>query len=110
MYYKGFYHLFYQYNPWGAVWGNLTWGHAVSKDLIHWLDLEPALKSDEWYDVRGVWSGSVTFRLDGTPIILYTGKFSVITNSLGFYFIKDSALNFTAHGLMLWTNRLGRGP
>ncbi|KAG0560441.1 hypothetical protein KC19_10G180200 [Ceratodon purpureus] len=73
MYYKGFYHLFYQYNPWGAVWGNLTWGHAVSEDLLHWLDLEPALKGDQWYDVGGVWSGSVTFRLDGTPIILYTG-------------------------------------
>lgn len=73
MYYKGFYHLFYQYNPWGAVWGNLTWGHAVSEDLIHWLDLEPALKGDQSYDVGGVWSGSVTFRPDGTPIILYTG-------------------------------------
>ncbi|KAG0604490.1 hypothetical protein M758_10G175800 [Ceratodon purpureus] len=73
MYYKGFYHLFYQYNPWGAVWGNLTWGHAVSEDLLHWLHLEPALKGDQWYDVGGVWSGSVTFRLDGTPIILYTG-------------------------------------
>jgi beta-fructofuranosidase len=85
MYYKGFYHLFYQYNPWGAVWGNLTWGHAVSEDLIHWLDLEPALKGDQSYDVGGVWSGSVTFRPDGTPIILYTGEFAVIT----FYFVKE---------------------
>ena len=74
MYYKGLYHLFYQYNPGGAVWGNLTWGHAVSKNLIHWLDLEPALLPDCSYDVGGVWSGSVTFRPDGTPVILYTGS------------------------------------
>uniref|UniRef100_A0A7I4CHJ8 Beta-fructofuranosidase n=1 Tax=Physcomitrium patens TaxID=3218 RepID=A0A7I4CHJ8_PHYPA len=73
MYYEGFYHLFYQYNPGGAVWGNLTWGHAVSTDLIHWRDLEPALKPDEWYDNGGVWSGSVTICPDGSPLILYTG-------------------------------------
>jgi sucrose-6-phosphate hydrolase SacC (GH32 family) len=76
MYYKGFYHLFYQYNPWGAVWGNLTWGHAVSEDLIHWLDIQPALENDHWYDNGGVWSGSVTIRPDGSPIIVYTGKYA----------------------------------
>ena len=34
MYYKGVYHLFYQYNPQGAVWGNIVWAHAVSTDLV----------------------------------------------------------------------------
>lgn len=73
MFYKGLYHLFYQYNPAEPVWGNLTWGHAVSEDLIRWEDLEPALTCDHWYDVGGVWSGSTTIRPDGTPMILYTG-------------------------------------
>ncbi len=73
LYYKEYYHLFYQYNPHGPVWGNLTWAHAVSKDLVHWLYLEDVLKPDQWYDVMGVWSGSATIDPDGIPFILYTG-------------------------------------
>lgn len=72
-FYKGWYHLFYQHNPRGALWGNIIWGHAVSEDLVHWRYLEPALQGDHWYDSNGVWSGSATFLEDGTPVILYTG-------------------------------------
>ena len=82
MYYKGFYHIFFQYNPKGAMWVvNLTWGHAVSEDLIHWVELEPALVGDQWYDIGGVWAGSATIRPNGQPIILYTGKPFVINNT-----------------------------
>jgi beta-fructofuranosidase len=73
LYYKGYYHLFYQYNPYAAVWGNIVWGHAVSTDLIHWRYLEEALVGSEWYDIYGCWSGSATLLDDGTPVILYTG-------------------------------------
>lgn len=74
LFYKGWYHLFYQYNPDSAVWGNITWGHAVSTDLIHWLYLPIAMVPDRWYDINGVWTGSATILPDGQIVMLYTGS------------------------------------
>ncbi|WCJ36490.1 Acid beta-fructofuranosidase [Euphorbia peplus] len=73
LFYMGWYHLFYQYNPDSAIWGNITWGHAVSTDLIHWLYLPFAMIPDQWYDINGVWTGSATLLPDGQIMMLYTG-------------------------------------
>lgn len=47
VYYEGEYHLFYQYNPFGNIWGHMSWGHAVSTDLINWKNLPVALYEDK---------------------------------------------------------------
>nr|XP_043616081.1 beta-fructofuranosidase, soluble isoenzyme I-like [Erigeron canadensis] len=74
LYHMGWYHLFYQYNPYSAIWGNVTWAHVVSKDLINWFHLPLAMVPDHWYDIKGVMTGSATILPDGRIIMLYSGS------------------------------------
>ena len=66
-YFKGYYHIFYQYYPYGSDWGPMHWGHARSKDLVHWetlpIALEPTIED-------GCFSGSAV-EYDGKLWLIY---------------------------------------
>ncbi|KAJ5578893.1 Glycoside hydrolase family 32 [Penicillium hetheringtonii] len=54
----GLYHIFFQWNPWGNDWGNMSWGHATSTNLVSWeISPEPAMTPSAEYDCRGVFTG-----------------------------------------------------
>ena len=83
VWYKGFYHLFFQHNPAGNIWGNMHWGHAVSTDLLHWKELPIALYPDMENGKRmdTIFSGSaivdtrnVTGLGDHPLVLLYTSS------------------------------------
>lgn len=77
VYFDGEYHLFYQHNPFGTRWGHMSWGHAVSKDLVKWEHLPIALPE---LDDLMAFSGSVVVDKtnsagfgENTLVALYTG-------------------------------------
>jgi len=79
VYYDGEYHLFFQHNPSGINWGNMTWAHAISRDMVHWKQIQHAILP---YDGGTIFSGSgavdwknsAGFAKDGAahkPIVVY---------------------------------------
>ncbi|MCM1088867.1 MAG: glycoside hydrolase family 32 protein [Muribaculaceae bacterium] len=71
-FYQGAYHLFYQYYPYASHWNSMHWGHAASRDLLHWEYLPAALAPDADYDRDGCFSGSALTLPDGRQLLLYT--------------------------------------
>lgn len=71
-FFKGYYHVFYQFHPYSAEWGPMHWGHIRSKDLVHWEQLPIALTPGAPEDSGGCFSGSAVVK-DGRLYLFYTG-------------------------------------
>ena len=91
-YYDGKYHMFYQYHPYDSHWGPMHWGHAVSKDLLHWEYLPAALAPDEFYDRDGCFSGSAIGLPDGRHLLMYTGVMRERQKNGGFCDVQTQCL------------------
>ena len=99
VYHNGEYHLFYQYNPYGARWGNMHWGHAVSEDMIRWKHLPVAIAPDE---LGAIFSGSAVVDKHNTAgfgkgaiVAFYTSAGQQQTQSIAYSL--DNGRTFTKY-------------
>ena len=100
MFYKdGVWHLYYQYNPYGSQWENMSWGHSTSRDLIHW-DAQPLAIESDW--LGAIFSGSAIVDKDHTTgfgrnavVAMYTSAGAAQTQSIAYS--TDSGQTFTKY-------------
>ena len=100
MFYKdNTWHLYYQYNPYGSQWENMTWGHSTSRDLIHW-EAQPLAIEPDW--LGAIFSGSAVVDKDNTAgfgrnavIAMYTTAGSAQTQSIAYS--TDGGVTFTKY-------------
>ena len=98
VFYKGYYHAFFQFHPYSTEWGPMHWGHVRSKDLIKWEHLPVALTPGDEYDSFGCFSGSAIV-VGERLYLMYTGV--VIRNSIGYQSqclaFSDDGIHFTKY-------------
>ncbi|MFC9351665.1 glycoside hydrolase family 32 protein [Arthrobacter sp. NPDC057013] len=106
VFHDGLYHLFFQNNPYGNVWGNMSWGHATSHDLLHWTEQPVAIACDETEDI---FSGSVVVDHGntsgfGTPdspalVAIYTSAYKAASEHSG---TQAQSLAYSTDAGMTW--------
>lgn len=111
IFHEGVYHLYYQNNPLGDVWGNMSWGHATSNDLLTWTEHAVAIACDENEDI---FSGSIVHDRDNTsgfgtgsaaPLVaIYTSAFKPGSGHEG---VQAQSLAYSLDGGYTWTKHSG---
>lgn len=94
-YFKGYYHIFYQYHPYSADWGPMHWGHARSKDMLHWETLPTALVPGDMES--GCFSGSAV-EYEGKLWLIYTGHHYIEPGD-GEAFYENQNLAYSEDGI-----------
>ena len=74
IYHDGWYHVFYQFNPYADVAGGIHWGHTRSRDLVHWEQLSVAVWPSCDLGEEACWSGCAAVTGDGEPVVFYTSR------------------------------------
>lgn len=98
-YHDGTYHLYYQFNPYGSMWGNMTWGHSSSRDLVNWEHHPAAITPDQW---GTIFSGSAVVDKDNTAgfgegavVAIYTS--CSLTQKQSIAYSLDGGMTFTKY-------------
>lgn len=104
VWHKGEWHLFYQYNPLGTRWGNMSWGHAVSRDLVEWKQLPTVMYPDT---LGAIYSGSAVIDKANTAgfgkntmVAIYTSSFRNKTKKVqqqSISYSRDNGRTFTKY-------------
>lgn len=104
VYYEGEYHLFYQYNPEGDQFGNMSWGHATSKDLVHWKEEEVAMTPDE----NGmIFSGSIIADENNKSGLFPDGEGGLIAFYTSAGDVQDQRIAYSTDKGRTWTKYEG---
>ncbi|WP_104044387.1 glycoside hydrolase family 32 protein [Arthrobacter sp. ZGTC412] len=113
VFYDGVYHLFFQNNPYGNVWGHMSWGHATSRDLLHWTEHPVAIACDEEEDI---YSGSVVVDRGNTSgfgtaeapalVAIYTSAYKTASEHSG---TQAQSLAYSTDAGMTW-QKYGNNP
>ena len=98
-YHDGVYHLYYQFNPYGSMWGNMHWGHSSSTDLVNWEHHPVAIAPDQW---GTIFSGSAVVDKDNTAgfgenavVAIYTS--CSLTQKQSLAYSTDGGITFTKY-------------
>ncbi|OUM92343.1 glycoside hydrolase family 32 protein [Caldibacillus debilis] len=103
IYFKGRFHVFFQWNPFETDHSTKVWGHFSSTDLLHWEGHPPALVPGEWYDRNGCYSGSA-IEHDGKMYLFYTGNVKKLNGERESYqclAISEDGIHFEKKGPIL---------